>query len=193
VRRGLAREDLFTVVLEHFQTDTADWADIVLPATTQLEHWDVHLAYGHFYATLNRPAIAPLGECLPNSEIFRRLAARMGLDDPMFADDDLALIRQALWEPKADARPSTMRDVTFERLLEHGWTRLGRAAAVRAVRRGRISHAERASASSGRSDWRTRGTTRSPRTRHRTSCRRRRRSWRGSTRSCSSRRRGTSS
>src|SRR5687767_6779744 len=79
VRRGLARDDLFTVVLEHFQTDTADWADIVLPATTQLEHWDVHLAYGHFYATLNRPSIEPMGECKPNSEIFRLLGQRMGL------------------------------------------------------------------------------------------------------------------
>src|SRR4029079_19180362 len=77
VLRGLAREDFFTVVLEHFQTDTADWADIVLPATTQLEHWDLHLAYGHHYASLNRPSIAPLGEALPNTEIFRRLAARM--------------------------------------------------------------------------------------------------------------------
>jgi anaerobic selenocysteine-containing dehydrogenase len=128
VRRGLAREDLFTVVLEHFQTDTADWADIVLPATTQLEHWDVHLAYGHFYATLNRPAIAPLGEALPNSEIFRRLAARMGLDDPMFRDDDLALIRQALWEPTPASPdptvPAHMLGVTFDRLMEHGWVRL---------------------------------------------------------------------
>ena len=68
------------MVLEHFQTDTADWADYVLPATTQLEHWDVHLSYGHHYATLNRPAIAPLGEALPNTEIFRRLARAMGLD-----------------------------------------------------------------------------------------------------------------
>ena len=119
VRRGLAREDLFTVVLEHFQTDTADWADLVLPATTQLEHWDVHLAYGHYYATLNRPAIAPLGEALPNSEIFRRLAARLGLTDPAFADDDLALIRQAL-----EGTHPNMRGVTFERLLADGWVRL---------------------------------------------------------------------
>src|SRR5213078_1669229 len=96
VLRGLAREDLFTVVLEHFQTDTADWADIVLPATTQLEHWDVHLSYGHHYVSLNQPSIEALGEALPNSEIFRRLAARMGLEEAMFADDDLALIRQAL-------------------------------------------------------------------------------------------------
>ena len=78
VLRGLAREDLFTVVLEHFQTDTADWADIVLPATTQLEHWDIHLSYGHHYVTLNRPSIEPVGESKPNSEIFRLLAAHMG-------------------------------------------------------------------------------------------------------------------
>jgi anaerobic selenocysteine-containing dehydrogenase len=119
VLRGLAREDLFTVVLEHFQTDTADWADIVLPATTQLEHWDVHLAYGHHYASLNRPSIEPLGEALPNTEIFRRIAARMGLDDPALRDDDLTLIRQAL-----DTNAPKLRGVTFERLLERGWVRL---------------------------------------------------------------------
>ena len=119
VRRGLAREDLFTVVIEHFQTDTADWADIVLPATTQLEHWDVHLAYGHYLATLNRPSIAPVGDALPNTEIFRRLAGRMGLTDPCFADDDLTLVQQAL-----DTPHERMRGVTFEALLERGWVRL---------------------------------------------------------------------
>ncbi|MGH7718321.1 MAG: molybdopterin-dependent oxidoreductase, partial [Gemmatimonadaceae bacterium] len=119
VRRGLARDDLFTVVLEHFQTDTADWADIVLPATTQLEHWDVHLAYGHHYASLNRPAIAPLGESKPNTETFRLIAARMGLDHPAFLDDDLAIIRQAL-----DTEHSNMEGVTFDALLERGWVRL---------------------------------------------------------------------
>ena len=119
VRRGLGRDDLFTVVLEHFQTDTADWADFVLPATTQLEHWDVHLAYGHHYATLNRPAIAPIGEALPNTEIFRRLARAMGLTQDFFADDDLTLIRQAL-----DSDQEKMRGVTFEALMERGWVRL---------------------------------------------------------------------
>jgi anaerobic selenocysteine-containing dehydrogenase len=119
VRRGLAREDLFTVVLEHFQTDTADWADYVLPATTQLEHWDVHLAYGHHYATLNRPAIAPIGQALPNTEIFRRLARAMGLTQDWFCDDDLTLIRQAL-----DTNAEKMRGVTFEALMEKGWVRL---------------------------------------------------------------------
>ena len=119
VLRGLARDDLFTVVLEHFQTDTADWADIVLPATTQLEHWDIHFAYGHHYVSLNRPSIAPLGEAKPNSEIFRLLAARMGLTHPALADDDVTLIRQAL-----DTNAEKLAGVTFETLLEHGWTRL---------------------------------------------------------------------
>ena len=119
VLRGLARDDLFTVVLEHFQTDTADYADIVLPATTQLEHWDVHLSYGHHYVALNRPSIEPLGEALPNSEIFRRIAARMGLDDELFRDDDVTLIRQAL-----GTSTGKLGGVTFEKLLEDGWARL---------------------------------------------------------------------
>jgi anaerobic selenocysteine-containing dehydrogenase len=119
VLRGLAREDLFTVVLEHFRTDTTDWADIVLPATTQLEHWDVHLAYGHHYVSLNRPSIAPLGESKPNSEIFRLLAARMGLDHECLHDDDLALIRQAL----ASSSPK-LEGVTLDALVERGWMRL---------------------------------------------------------------------
>src|SRR5438552_15719710 len=81
VLAGFKRDDLFTVVLEHFQTDTADYADVLLPATTQLEHDDLHKAYGHLYVMYNSRAIEPLGESLPNSEILRRLAAKMGLDD----------------------------------------------------------------------------------------------------------------
>jgi anaerobic selenocysteine-containing dehydrogenase len=95
VVRGFAREDLFTVVLEHFQTDTADYADIVLPATTQLEHWDIHTAYGHTDVLLNQPAIAPLGEARSNTQIFRDLAQAMDFDDPCFADDDETLCRTA--------------------------------------------------------------------------------------------------
>ena len=95
VVQGFAREDLFTVVLEQFQTDTADWADIILPATTQLEHWDIHTSYGHTDVLLNRPAIAPLGQARPNTEVFRGLARRMGLTDPCFADDDQTLCRAA--------------------------------------------------------------------------------------------------
>ncbi len=119
VRRGLSREDLFTVVLEHFQTDTADYADILLPATTQLEHWDLLKPYGHYYLALNRPAIAPLGESKPNSEIFRLLARRMGFQEPCFQDDDLTIIRQAL---ESDA--PELEGITLERLLEEGFVRL---------------------------------------------------------------------
>lgn len=119
VVKGLAREDLFSVVLEHFQTDTADWADWILPATTQLEHWDVHFSYGHLYASLNKPAIAPMGEAKPNSEIFRLLAAKMGIDHPAFREDDIAIIKGAL-----DTTSDRMKGVTFDALMEQGWVRL---------------------------------------------------------------------
>src|SRR5918999_254197 len=109
---GFSREDLFTVVMDHFQTDTADYADIVLPATTQLEHYDVHKSYGHLYALANNPAIAPLGESLPNSEVFRRLAARMGFDEPCFRDSDEDICRTAL------------KGVSWDRLKQTGWQRL---------------------------------------------------------------------
>jgi anaerobic selenocysteine-containing dehydrogenase len=95
VVQGFSREDLFTVVLEHFQTDTADYADYILPATTQLEHWDVHLAYGHTDVMLNQPAISPVGEAKPNTQIFRELAARMGLTEACLQDDDETLCRTA--------------------------------------------------------------------------------------------------
>ncbi len=113
VAQGFARDDLFTVVLEHFRTDTADQADYVLPATTQLEHWDIHASYGHTDVLLNRPAITPVGEALTNTEIFRRLAARMGYTDPCFQEDDLTLCRAAF----GDA-------VDFDRLLSHGYAPL---------------------------------------------------------------------
>ena len=113
VVRGFAREDLFTVVLEHFQTDTADYADFILPATTQLEHWDIHSSYGHTDVLLNRPAIAPLGEARPNTEIFRQLAQRMGFTDPCFHDDDLTLARTAFGDR-----------IDFAQLLEHGFASL---------------------------------------------------------------------
>ncbi len=95
VVQGFAREDLFTVVLEHFQTDTADYADYVLPATTQLEHWDVHMSYGHTDVLLNRPAISPVGDAKPNTEIFRELAMRMGFAEDCFVDDDQTICRAA--------------------------------------------------------------------------------------------------
>jgi anaerobic selenocysteine-containing dehydrogenase len=119
VLRGFRREDLFTVVLEQFQTDTADYADVLLPATTQLEHDDLHRAYGHLYVMYNRKAIEPLGEALPNSEIFRRLAAAMKLDSPDLKARDEDLMRDAL-----DTTSDAMRGITFEMLRERGWVRL---------------------------------------------------------------------
>jgi anaerobic selenocysteine-containing dehydrogenase len=125
VLRGLRRDDLFTVVLEHFATDTVDHADIVLPATTQLEHWDVHFSYGHHYASLNRPSIAPIGDSKPNSEIFRLIAARMKLPHECLRDDDLTLIEQALTGATPGSSPHPrMEGVTLDALLERGWVRL---------------------------------------------------------------------
>lgn len=119
VREGLLRDDLFVVVHEQFPTDTCDYADIVLPATTQLEHADIHKAYGHLYLSWNAPAIAPLDESLPNTELFRRLAARMGFDDPCFQDSDEEMARQVL-----RSEHPAMEGITLERLKEQGWLRL---------------------------------------------------------------------
>ena len=96
IRRGLARDDLFTVVSEQFLTDTARYADVVFPAATQLEQLDVVPAWGHLHLGWNEPAIEPPGEAVPNTELWRRLAGAFGLDDPRFALDDEALIRLAL-------------------------------------------------------------------------------------------------
>ena len=109
---GFSREDLFTVVMDHFQTDTADYADIVLPATTQLEHYDVHKSYGHLYMLASNPAIAPVGESLPNTEVFRRLAARLGFEDACFRDSDEDLCRTAL------------NGVSWDSLKQTGWRKL---------------------------------------------------------------------
>ena len=114
VVEAFAREDLFTVVREHFLTDTADHADIVLPATTQLEHWDAHRAYGHTWAMLNRPAIAPVGQARSNAAIFRALAARMGFDDPCFADSDEAMA-MAAFNP-AEVDPAVLREQGYVKL-----------------------------------------------------------------------------
>lgn len=114
VRRGLARADLFTVSIEHFLTDTARYADVVLPSTTQLEHFDVVGAWGHHYISLNEQAIPPVGETLSHGEIMRRLAARLGLDDPAFRDTDEEIAAAALPE-----------GVTLESLREQGWLKHG--------------------------------------------------------------------
>lgn len=127
VIRGLKREDLFTVVHEQFPTDTVDYADIVLPATTQLEHFDVHSAYGHLYVQANNPAIAPLGEAKPNTEVFRLLAAAMGFEPELFRVSDEELARQALRPvggPNGYPLASAFDGITLERLQANGPIRL---------------------------------------------------------------------
>jgi anaerobic selenocysteine-containing dehydrogenase len=108
---GFKRDDLFTVVLEQFRTDTADLADYILPATTQLEHFDVHKSYGHTWMMVNEPSIAPLGEAKPNTEIFRQLARRMGLKDPCLYESDETIGRHAF------------KDIDFAALRREGWVK----------------------------------------------------------------------
>ena len=127
VLAGLRRDDLFTVVLDQFMTDTARFADVVLPVTTQLEHLDAQFSWGHHYITYNAPAIAPLGEAKPNTEVFRLLAAGLGLDDPCFRETD-----EALLDAVFDRAPE---GITLERLRERGWLKVD-------VGQGPIPHAE---------------------------------------------------
>ncbi|MFJ4949548.1 molybdopterin-dependent oxidoreductase [Streptomyces sp. NPDC088760] len=119
VRAGLLREDLFTVVMEHFHTDTVDYADIVLPATMQPEHADLHDGYGHLYITWNEPAVEPPGACASTTETFRRLAARLGLEDPCLYASDEELARELL----AGGHPS-LAGIDLDRLRSEGWARL---------------------------------------------------------------------
>lgn len=111
VLAGLRRQDLFTVVLEHLLTDTAAHADIVLPATTFLEHTDLYLAYGHYYLQLARPALPPPGEAKPNIEIFRLLAARLGFEESCFGDSEDEMIRALL-----NSGSPYLEGITLERL-----------------------------------------------------------------------------
>ncbi len=119
VLAGLGRNDLFTVVHEQMLTDTCRYADIVLPAPTVLEHLDLHKSYGHLYVQLSKPVIPARGESVPNTELFRRLASRMGFDEPAFADSDEELVRQAL-----DSGHPWMAGITYERLTKEGVARL---------------------------------------------------------------------
>ena len=128
VLEGLRRDDLFTVVLEQFMTDTAIHADVVLPATTQLEHLDVVFSWGHHYLTWSEPAIAPVGEAKPNTETFRLLARRLGLDDPVFSESDEEMIDSML------SRSPAVADRTAE-LRERGWIKID-------LGQGRTPHAD---------------------------------------------------
>jgi anaerobic selenocysteine-containing dehydrogenase len=119
VRRGLLRDDLFTVVVDHFETDTARYADLVLPATMQTEHAELLIAYGHLYLSWNEPAVAPPGACLSTMEIFRRLARTMEMTEPSLYDSDEAIARQVL-----DSAHPSLTGITLEALQDRGWMRL---------------------------------------------------------------------
>jgi anaerobic selenocysteine-containing dehydrogenase len=119
VRKGLEREDLLTVVLEHFITDTARYADYVFPATTQLEHWDLMDSWGQTYLNLNQPVIPPLGEAKSNSEFFRVLAKEMGFQEDYLYETDLAIIEKTL-----DSDHAFLKGITFKSLKKSGWAKL---------------------------------------------------------------------
>ena len=118
VVRGLMRQDLFTVVHEQFFTDTTDYADIVLPATTFFEHKDLQKAYGHYYLQVSNQAIEPLSECRPNVEVFRALAQRMGFEEDCFRESVDEMIDLAL-----ESKDPWMEGISRER-LERGQVRL---------------------------------------------------------------------
>ena len=151
VREGLMREDLFTVVMEQFPTDTVDYADIVLPATMQTEHLDVNDGYGHFYIHLNRPAVRRRGEALSTLETFRRIARAMDLDEP------------ALYASDEEVARTLLGDDLFDELWDDGLEALP----ARAVRRRSPTASRRRPASSSSTPRRRSGTgwTRSPATR----------------------------
>lgn len=116
IKRGLSRDDLFTVVSEQFITDTARFADVVFPACTQIEQFDVVPAWGHLYAGVNNKAIEPLGESVPNTELWRRLSTAFGFTEPEFHESDESLVRSAL------------RDVDLDAATERGWFKVVDAA-----------------------------------------------------------------
>jgi anaerobic selenocysteine-containing dehydrogenase len=127
VLRGLRREDLFTVVHEQFQTDTADYADVLLPATAQLEHFDLFGSYGHLYVQTSAPVIAPLGEAKCNTEVFRLLARRLGFEPELFEASDEQLAAEALRpgpSPKGHPNPRAFDGISLERLQREGPVRL---------------------------------------------------------------------
>lgn len=119
LEKGLEREDLFTVVSEHFLTDTARYADIVLPATTQLEQKDIMFSWGHLYLSYNNPAIEPLGEAVSNTELFRRLAKAMGIEDPSFYRTDDEMIEASL-----DWTNPVLQGITLQDVKAKGYARL---------------------------------------------------------------------
>ena len=131
VKAGLQRTDLFTVVHEQFMTDTARYADYVLPATTQIEHYDLMPSWGQVYLTLNQPAIEPLGDAIANTELYRRLAAKMGYTDNYLYVEDPERIRQLL-----SSDHPYLDGISYETLARDGWARLNLADDWRPLARG---------------------------------------------------------
>jgi len=123
VVRGFLRPDLFTVVHEQFFTDTTSYADLVLPATTFFEHKELQKSYGHYYLQISNQAIAPLGECKSNTDLFRELAGRMGFSEECFGQTVEQMIEEALWI-EDDRRPARLQGLTRERLEKEGHIRL---------------------------------------------------------------------
>jgi anaerobic selenocysteine-containing dehydrogenase len=119
VRLGLARDDLFTVVLELFPTDTADFADLLLPATMFTEHADLYCAYGHYYLQWAEPILPPPADCRPNSWVFQQLAQRLGLSDPVFGMKAAELARELL-----DSTHPFLKGISLERLQAERSVRL---------------------------------------------------------------------
>ena len=117
-RKGLEREDILTIVLEHFMTDTAKYADYVFPATTQLEHWDIGDSWGQVYININQPAIAPLGQAKPNSEFFRLMAKEMGYMEECFQESDKEIVKSAF-----DSNHPYLEGIDFEYMQKNGWAR----------------------------------------------------------------------
>ena len=124
LKEGLARDDLFTVVSEQFMTDTARYADLLLPAATQVEQDDLMFSWGHLYLTLNRQAVPPQGEAVSNAELFRRLATVMGFDDPFFQRSDEQILRESM-----DWDAPSMQGISMELLEKQGYARLNLPAA----------------------------------------------------------------
>ena len=158
VKQGLQREDLFCVVLEHFMTDTARYADYVFPSTTQVEHLDVMGSWGSRYVSLNLPAAKPAGEAVPNTEFFRRLAKRLGLTEPYLYETDEHLARAVL----KSGHPY-MKGITYERLVKEGWAPLNIPSPGCRSRRGTF-RLRRRSASCTQSSWPKMDNTRCPHT-----------------------------
>jgi anaerobic selenocysteine-containing dehydrogenase len=124
VLAGLRRDDLFTVVHDLFQTDTADYADILLPATSQLEQFDIHGSYGHLFVQVNEPAIKPLHEAKCNTDVFRLLARALDFEPEIFKVSDEDLAREALTQPLAALHKEAFAGITVDRLKDEGPIRM---------------------------------------------------------------------